>query len=45
MNSQEDSNEKEQIEVKELEYIENHLDEYPHYDNREDLWKSLLSDD
>ena len=31
--------------LKELEYMENHLDEYPHFDNREDLKKALLSDD
>lgn len=30
---------------KELEYIKTHLNEYPHFNNWEDLEKSLLSDD
>lgn len=38
---------KEEIEktAKELAYMEKHLDEYPSYDNMEDLKKALLSDD
>ena len=31
--------------LKELDYIEKHLDEYPRYSNIEDLKKALLSDD
>ena len=31
--------------LKELEYMEKHLEEYPAYDNIEDLKKALLSDD
>lgn len=31
--------------LKELEYMEKHPDEYPAYDNIEDLKKALLSDD
>ena len=31
--------------LKELEYMEKHPEEYPAYDNIEDLKKALLSDD
>lgn len=31
--------------LKELKYIETHLDEYPHYHSREELKEALLSDD
>ena len=31
--------------LKELEYMEKHSEEYPAYDNIEDLKKALLSDD
>lgn len=31
--------------LKELEYMEKHPEEYPTYDNIEDLKKALLSDD
>lgn len=31
--------------VKELEYMERHLDEYKSYNNLDDLKESLLSDD
>lgn len=31
--------------AKELEYMKTHLDEYPSYDNWEDLKEALLSDD
>lgn len=31
--------------AKELEYMKTHLDEYPSYDNREDLKRALLLDD
>lgn len=31
--------------LEEVEYIKNHLDEYPRYTNREDLEKALLADD
>lgn len=38
---------KEELEetTKELKYMETHLNEYPSYDNREELERALLSDD